>query len=86
MTEVMKIERIEPMPPQAVTPMDMIDRAISSGANVETLEKLLALQERWEANQGRKAFDHAIAAAKAKLPAIVKNQTANRGNAGSLPI
>lgn len=83
MTEVMKIERIEPLPPQAVTPMEMIDRAISSGANVETLEKLLALQERWEANQGRKAFDHAIAAAKAKLPAIVKNQTANRGNAGS---
>lgn len=76
-----------PEPPQqalaAITPMDMIDRAVSSGAGVETLEKLLALQERWEANQGRKAFDHAIAAAKAKLPAIIKNQTANRGNAGS---
>lgn len=75
MTEVMKIERIEPLPPQAVTPMEMIDRAISSGANVETLEKLLALQERWEANQGRKAFDHAIAAAKAEIPSIRKNRT-----------
>lgn len=79
-----ELVRMEPAPvPQALTPMDMIDRAVSSGANVETLEKLLALQERWEANQGRKAFDHAIAAAKAELPAIVKNQTANRGNAGS---
>jgi hypothetical protein len=63
--------------------MDMIDRAVTSGASVEALEKLMALQERWEANQGRKAFDQAIAEAKAKLPAIIKNQTANRGNAGS---
>ena len=83
MTEVMKIERIEPMPPQAVTPMDMIDRAISSGANVETLEKLLALQERWEVNQGRKAARPRHCGGEGEVPAIVKNQTANRGNAGS---
>lgn len=85
MTELAKVSKIET--PQdylpAVTPMQMIDRAISNGASVETLERLLALQERWEANEGRKAFDHAIAAAKAELPAIVKNQQANRGNAGS---
>lgn len=83
MNEVAKMEVNTIAPSAPITPMDMIDRAVSSGANVETLEKLLALQERWEANQGRKAFDHAIAAAKARLPAIVKNQTANRGNAGS---
>lgn len=83
MNEVQRLEPREVSAPMPVTPMDMIDRAVSSGASVETLERLLALQERWEANQGRKAFDHAIAAAKAKLPAIVKNQTADRGNAGS---
>lgn len=70
-----EIARIEPMhPPAAVTPMDMIDRAVSSGASVEALEKLMALQERWEANQGRKAFDNAIAAAKAEIPSITKNR------------
>ena len=58
----------------AVTPMDMIDRALSSGAAPETLERLLALQERWEANQARKAFDEAMAAAKAEIPVIVKNR------------
>lgn len=73
MNEVVKMERPEVLP-AAVTPMEMIDRAIQNGAGVETLEKLMALQERWEANQGRKAFDHAIAAAKAELPTIIKNR------------
>jgi hypothetical protein len=74
------IER-EPVEPRrqvvaaAVTPMDMIDRALATNADPSTLEKLLALQERWEANQGRKAFDEAMAAAKAEIPTIRKNRT-----------
>ena len=59
----------------AVTPMDMIDRALVSGAAPETLERLLALQERWEAGQARKAFDEAMAAAKAEIPVIFKSRT-----------
>lgn len=58
---------------QAVTPMDMIDRALMSGAAPETLERLLALQERWEAGQARKAFDAAVAEAKAGIPIVEKN-------------
>lgn len=61
--------------PSMVTPMTMIDRALATGAAPETLEKLLALQERWEANQARKAFDEAMAAAKADIPVIRKNKT-----------
>lgn len=62
--------------PRAVlTPMQMIDRALSSNANVETLTQLMNLQERWEANQARKAFDAAIAAAKAEIPPISRNAT-----------
>lgn len=75
MTEVAKIERMEAqeyLP--AVTPMQMIERAVSNGASVEALEKLLALQERWEAGLGRKAFDAAISAAKAEIPTIRKNR------------
>lgn len=71
-------EPIEPRRPTtavAVTPMDMIDRALATNADPQTLEKLLALQERWEANQGRKAFDEAMAAAKAEIPTIRKNRT-----------
>ena len=57
-----------------ITPMEMLDRAVSQGANVETLSKLMDLQERWEANQARKAFDNAMAAAKAEIPTINKNR------------
>lgn len=63
--------------PQAVapaTPMQMLQHALQTGASVEMMEKLLALQERWEANQARKAFDAAMAAAKADLPLIIKNR------------
>lgn len=58
-----------------MTPMEMLDRAVSQGASVETLSKLMDLQERWEANQARKAFDTAIAAAKAQIPPIIRNAT-----------
>lgn len=58
----------------ALTPMDMLDRAVAQGANVETLEKLMALQERWEKTQARKAFDDAMSAAKAEIPVIFKNR------------
>lgn len=58
----------------AMTPMEMLSSAISNGQSVEVLDKLMALQERWEANQGRKAFDQAIAAAKASIPPIMKNR------------
>ena len=58
-----------------LTPMDMLNRAVESGANIEVLTKLMDLQERFEANQARKAFDEAMAAAKAEIPTIRKNRT-----------
>lgn len=61
--------------PVAATPMGMIERALSTGASVETIQKLMELQERYEANQARKAFNEAISAAKAEMPAIVKGNT-----------
>jgi hypothetical protein len=45
----------------AMTPMEMLSSAIDKGATVEMIDKLMTLQERWEASQGRKAFDDAIA-------------------------
>ena len=60
------------------TPMEMLSRAMMSGATPDVLEKLLALQERWENNQARKAFDEAIAAARAEIPPIKKNKNGVR--------
>lgn len=61
-------------PGVVVTPMEMLGRAVSQGADIEILEKLMALQERWEATQARKAFDEAVAEAKAALKPVVKNR------------
>lgn len=62
------------LPAIAATPMEMIGQALAGGATMEVLAGLMALQERWEKNQGRKAFDEAIAAAKAEIPVIRKNR------------
>lgn len=59
---------------QALTPMDLLDRAVANGAGIEYLTQLMTLQERWEKNQARKAFDNAMADAKAEIPVIIKNR------------
>ena len=69
---VAKIERHPP--PQPVTPMQMLAMAIERGADMEQLEKLLNLQERWEAGEARKAFVAAKAAFKAEPVKIEKNK------------
>lgn len=70
------IQTLEPVQSNlpALTPMGMLEKALTSGASVEVMEKLMGLQERWEVNQARKAFDNAMADAKAEIPVIVKNQ------------
>lgn len=50
-----------------LTPMDMLNKAVAGGANIDVLEKLMGLQERWEKNQARKEFDEAVANAKAEI-------------------
>jgi hypothetical protein len=63
----------EPPLPAPSNPMDMLARAIERGVAPETLDKLMALQERYEASQARKAFDAAVADAKAEIPVVGKN-------------
>lgn len=59
----------------ALTPMDMLNTALSRGADIAVLEKLMALHERFEAGQARKAFDAAISAAKSKIGPVGRNAT-----------
>lgn len=55
-------------------PMTVLQLAVEGGANVDVLERLLALHERYEASQARKAFDAAMALLRAGLPTIVKGR------------
>lgn len=66
-------KEIPGLPAVSVTPMQLVERAMAAG-NLELVEKFMALQERWEANQARKAFDAAIALAKAEIKPILKKQ------------
>ena len=49
----------------------------AGGMNAETAEKMLALQERWEANEARKAYVSAMARLKAVLPPVVRKDKKN---------
>lgn len=75
MSALEKVNIIPPAEPPVMTPMDMLNRAVAQGANIDVLEKLMGLQERWESGQARKAFDEAMASAKAEIPVIAKNRT-----------
>ena len=47
---------VEPMHTEALTPMALMQLAIEKGAGVGELERLVALQERYEANQAKKMY------------------------------
>ena len=56
------------------TPLMILEGAIAKGIDADKLEKLMALYERWEANQARKAFNSAIADFQAACPVIPKTK------------
>lgn len=60
---------------QQNSPAEMIQAAISGNADLEKLEKLMQIQERWEANEAKKAYVVAMAAFKADPPKIEKTKT-----------
>lgn len=71
---------IEATPRHTLTPMEILNNAVDGGADVQTLEKLLTLQERWEKGEARKAFDAAMADAKAAMPKITKGREVDYTN------
>ena len=54
------------------TPSDMIRLAVAGGADLEKLEKLLILQERYEANEARKAYNDRMVLVHQKMPIVGK--------------
>lgn len=55
-------------------PNDLLAQAIEKGLDVESLGKLMALQERWEANQARKSFFEAFTKFQSTCPEIRKSK------------
>lgn len=57
------------------TPMTLIEMAITNKVDVETIERLFALQERWEKNQAKKLFLSAFSKFQSKVPKIKKKKS-----------
>jgi len=57
------------------SPAALIQQAVAGGADLEKLKGLMELQERWDANEARKAYHKAMAEFKANPPKIDKDQT-----------
>ena len=62
------------------TPMDLMQSAVANNVDAEQLSKLMDLQDRYEANQSRRAFSNAVADFQAKCPTILKSRKADRYN------
>jgi len=56
------------------TPADLLRVALDSNADLDRLERLMRLQQEWEANEARKAYVAAIAQFKRHPPTILKEK------------
>lgn len=65
-------------------PMQLLAMATKMGADVDKMSKLLDLQERWEANQAKKAFNEAMAGFQGECPVIKKNTAGGSTKSGKL--
>jgi len=56
------------------SPPALLAMAVQQGADIDKLQKLMDLQERWEKNEARKAYVTAMSEFKANPPEIFKNK------------
>lgn len=56
--------------------MELIDKALTQGANADVVGKMLDHYERWQKMQAKQAFDTAMQNLRAVMPKIVKKRTA----------
>lgn len=72
---------VQEQPGNGAALMKIIDRAVNDPAfDVAKLEQLLAMKERWDATEARKAFVAALNAFKANPPEVLKNRKVGFGN------
>jgi hypothetical protein len=74
----------ENQPQVAVTPNTMLQTAIEQGADLEKLEKLMDLQERWMKEEARKAYIVAMSNFRANCPVIERTKKAHNSNYAGL--
>lgn len=71
-------DKDEAMPARG-DPQRLIELAITQGADVDKLERLMDLEERWRANKAREAYYHAIATFQSRVPRLRKTKHVDAG-------
>ncbi len=66
-------------PSTVATPAMLLQIAVQQGADLDKLERLMALQERYEASEARKAYNEAFSRFKAAAVRLVKNKQVTAG-------
>ena len=74
----------EPTAKTEYNPYSLIEMAIQSNADIDKLERLMALQERWEANQAKKAYIENMAKFQSECPIIIKSKEGGTTKAGDV--
>lgn len=72
MSNLITVEQQNNQVALAAQPMRLIELAITQGADVEKLEKLMALQERWNEQQAKKSYFESLSQMQAEMPVIRK--------------
>lgn len=65
---------VQAIVPVAISPLTILDKALERGLDPVALKQLMDLQERWQANEAKRAFVQAMNAFKADPPTIRKNK------------
>ena len=82
MSQVTKLEKQNTL--QAATPAALLEIAINQNADLDRLEKLMEMQQRWEDNEARKAYVTAMAGFQAEGITIIKDKEGHNSKYASL--
>lgn len=75
---------IVPTSQSVTTPATLLQMAITQGADLDRLEKLMELQTKWEDSEARKAFTIAMTAFRATCPPITKDKKGHNSKYATL--
>ncbi len=70
-----KLSKIAPPESTDLTPVQLLQMAVQQGADIDKLEKLMGLVERWKAGEAKQAYTAAMNKFKANPTVITRNAT-----------
>lgn len=73
------LAKIEPEPQRGLTPSELLSQALQSGAGIETMERLMAMHDQWEARQAQRQFLQAFASFKDQAVKVVRSRLITDG-------